>query len=85
MSYADYMYCVFSSLNFNLMCLDVRFQDHLRHLIETQVRKCPQSLFIFDEVDKMPAGLIDTIKPYLDYHEHLGGVDYRRAIFIFLR
>ena len=60
-------------------------QDHLRHFIEKQVTKCGQSLFIFDEIDKMPAGLIDTIKPYLDYHEELGGVDYRHAIFIFLR
>lgn len=60
------------------------YKDKLRELIETQVRKCPQSLFIFDEVDKMPAGLIDTIKPYLDYYEQLDGVDYRRSTFIFL-
>ena len=60
-------------------------QDQLRHLIEKQVAKCGQSLFIFDEIDKMPAGLIDTIKPYLDYHEELDGIDYRHAIFIFLR
>lgn len=46
---------------------------------------CAQSLFIFDEIDKMPSGLIDTFKPYLDYHEHLNGVNYRQAIFLFLR
>nr|KAG5707781.1 hypothetical protein BaRGS_015941 [Batillaria attramentaria] len=60
------------------------YKDRLRDMIETSVKKCPESMFIFDEVDKMPGGLIDTIKPYLDYHEHLNGVDYRRAIFIFL-
>lgn len=60
------------------------YKDRLRDMIERQVRKCPQSLFIFDEVDKMHRGMIDTIKPYLDYHEQVGGVDYRHAIFIFL-
>ena len=63
----------------------VYVQDRLRNLIEQEVSKCSQTLFIFDEIDKMPAGLIDTIKPFLDYHEQLGGVDYRHAIFIFLR
>jgi len=42
-------------------------------------------MFIFDEVDKMPDGVLDAIKPYLDHHHHIRGVDYRRAIFIFLR
>ncbi|XP_076467526.1 torsin-1A-like [Babylonia areolata] len=60
------------------------YKDRLRDIVEKQVKKCPQSLFIFDEIDKLPGGLIDTIKPYLDYHEQLGGVDYRHAIFIFL-
>ena len=46
---------------------------------------CPRSVFIFDEMDKMPVGLIDTIKPYVDYYEDLRGVDYRKATFFFLR
>ncbi|KAK7096990.1 torsin-1A-like isoform X2 [Littorina saxatilis] len=60
------------------------YKDQLREMIEKQVKKCGQSLFIFDEVDKMPGGLLDTIKPYLDHYEELGGVDYRHAIFVFL-
>jgi len=42
-------------------------------------------MFIFDEVDELPAGVLDAIKPYLDYYDHIQGFDYRRAIFIFLR
>ena len=42
-------------------------------------------MFIFDEMDKMQPGLIDSIKPYLDNYEKLDGVSYRQAIFIFLR
>jgi hypothetical protein len=26
-------------------------------------------LFIFDEVDKMEPGLLDAIKPFIDFHE----------------
>jgi len=42
-------------------------------------------MFIFDEVDKMPNGVLDGVKPYMDHYSHIKGVDYRRAIFIFLR
>lgn len=42
-------------------------------------------MFIFDEMDKMHPGLIDGIKPYLDFYDNLNGVSYRKAIFIFLR
>lgn len=41
-------------------------------------------MFVFSEIDKMPPGLIDTIKPYLDNHDEINGVDYRNAIFLFL-
>ncbi|KAK3611106.1 hypothetical protein CHS0354_000113 [Potamilus streckersoni] len=60
------------------------YKDKLRELIESSVKQCEKTMFIFDEMDKMPPGLIDTIKPYLDYYENLGGVDYRKAIFLFL-
>lgn len=59
-------------------------QRKLQKEIVEQVKKCPQSMFIFDEIDKMPAGLIDIIKPFLDFHTSLDGVDYRKCIFVFL-
>lgn len=46
--------------------------------------KCKQSIFIFDEVDKMPAGVFESIASLLDHHTHVGHVDFRQAIFIFL-
>uniref|UniRef100_A0A8C5PSZ6 Torsin n=1 Tax=Leptobrachium leishanense TaxID=445787 RepID=A0A8C5PSZ6_9ANUR len=60
------------------------YKDQLQQWIRRNVTDCKRSVFIFDEVDKMHPGLIDAIKPYLDYYEHIGGVDYRKAIFIFL-
>ena len=61
------------------------FKDELRSWIQGNVTNCPNQLFIFDEVDKMPDGLLDVLSPFIDNHENLGGVDYRRATFIFLR
>lgn len=49
------------------------------------VLRCPQTLFIFDEAEKLHPGLIDAIKPYMDHYDNVDGVSYRRAVFLFLR
>lgn len=49
------------------------------------VLRCPQTLFIFDEAEKLHPGFIDAIKPYMDHYDNVDGVTYRRAIFLFLR
>jgi ATP-dependent Clp protease ATP-binding subunit ClpA len=61
-----------------------QYQDQLQKFITEKVKQCPKTLFIFDEVDKVPAGLMDTLRPFLEHHHHVGGVDYRKCIFIFL-
>uniref|UniRef100_A0A3P9IAN9 AAA+ ATPase domain-containing protein n=1 Tax=Oryzias latipes TaxID=8090 RepID=A0A3P9IAN9_ORYLA len=48
------------------------------------VSNCERSMFIFDEMDKMDPGLIDSIQPYLEYYGKVVGVSYRKSIFIFL-
>uniref|UniRef100_A0A8C5R8C6 Torsin n=1 Tax=Leptobrachium leishanense TaxID=445787 RepID=A0A8C5R8C6_9ANUR len=60
------------------------YKDQLQSWIRGNVSLCERSLFIFDEMDKLHAGLVDAIKPYLDYYDHIDGVSYRKAIFIFL-
>ncbi|KAM3873855.1 torsin family 1 [Diretmus argenteus] len=60
------------------------YKSELQRWIKGNVTNCPQSMFIFDEMDKMQPGLIDSIKPYLDYYDKLDGVSYRKAFFIFL-
>ena len=61
-----------------------RYKRNLRSLVSTSVSQCSRSLFIFDEMDKMPIGLIDVLKPYLDHYPDVGKVDFRGSIFIFL-
>ncbi|XP_017354583.1 torsin-1B, partial [Cebus imitator] len=61
------------------------YQVQLQKWIRGNVSACANSLFIFDEMDKLHPGIIDAIKPFLDYYEQVDGVSYRKAIFIFLR
>jgi len=58
----------------------LKVQDWIRG----NVTKCETSLFIFDEIDKMPEGMIDGIKPFIDHHHSVEGVNFRKAIFVFL-
>jgi hypothetical protein len=53
------------------------FQLHLIDWIRGNVSLCERSLFVFDEADKMPEGVLDAVKPFLDYHEQIDGVDFR--------
>ncbi|KAA0201712.1 hypothetical protein HAZT_HAZT000090 [Hyalella azteca] len=41
--------------------------------IRKSVAACERSLFIFDEVHKMEPGLLDAIKPFIDYHTEIHG------------
>ena len=64
---------------------DVEFYKiELRNRLIAAGRKCDQSLFIFDEMDKMPPGLIDVIYPFVDHHPEIRGTDFRKSIFLFL-
>ena len=59
------------------------YQDQIRTWVKGNVTSCPRSLFIFDEVDKMPKGVLDGIRAYLDYIEKVDNVDYRLVLNMF--
>ena len=60
------------------------YKDQLQTWIPGNVSRCSRSIFIFDEIDHMPEGLIDAIKPYLEPQPAFDKVDYRKSIFLFL-
>ncbi|CAF1004513.1 unnamed protein product, partial [Didymodactylos carnosus] len=64
----------------------ITYKERLKDDIETATSNCPQSIFIFDEVDKMPIQLLDTIIYYIDFHmpSYTKPIDFRKTIFIFL-
>lgn len=59
-------------------------QIELYDQVVAALKMCPRSLFIFDEVDKMPEGIFDILKSLLDYHGGHKGLNTREAVFIFL-
>lgn len=59
-------------------------QNDIYQWVKSNVTKCARQLFIFDEVDKIPPGTLDNLKPLMDYVKSVENVDYRQAIFIFL-
>ncbi|XP_063890762.1 torsin-like protein [Helicoverpa armigera] len=59
-------------------------KEDLVATLNSIVRKCPRSLIIFDEIHDMCPSVLDTIKPMLDHHHAVDGIDYRDSIFIFI-
>ncbi|XP_065092255.1 torsin-like protein [Ochlerotatus camptorhynchus] len=59
-------------------------QKDLAANVKRTVKNCPQSLFIFDEIEKMPTGVFDDIVSLLDHHSSMKEYDFSKAIFIFL-
>lgn len=60
------------------------YKDRLQGWIEGNITRCPHSVFIIDEIDKVPRKLLDVIKPYIEYYEDISGTIYRHATFIFI-
>ncbi|KAK2818743.1 hypothetical protein Q5P01_024304 [Channa striata] len=81
---SSFVHVFTSQLHFPHSGLVDTYKSQLKQWIKANVISCERSMFIFDEIDKMPPGLFDSITPYLDYYVKLDGVSYRKAIFIFL-
>lgn len=58
----------------------LKIADEIRRI----VHKCERSLFIFEDVQKMPSAVLDAVVPFIDYHSDIDGVDFRKSIFLFL-
>ncbi|XP_075227373.1 torsin-1A-like [Lycorma delicatula] len=73
-----------AKINFPLQSQVQQYQIDLVQKIIRSVKFCENSIFIFDEVDKYPEGVLDAVKPFLDYKISIDGIDFRKSIFIFL-
>lgn len=47
------------------------YRDKIIKTIESTVSQCHTNLFVFDETDKIPIGLMDTIKAYIDFYQEV--------------
>lgn len=60
------------------------YKERINREVRESIQNCPLSLFIFDEVDKMPVGVFDTLTSLIDYAANVKDADYTKAVFIFL-
>ncbi|KAF2349569.1 Torsin [Trinorchestia longiramus] len=81
---SQYFHKFISTVNFPHESKTDVYKLDLVDNIRKSVKDCERSLFIFDEVHKMEPGLIDAIKPFIDYHSDIHGVDFRKSTFLFL-
>ncbi|XP_061822513.1 torsin-1A-like [Nerophis lumbriciformis] len=81
---SDFVHIFMSDIHFPHVSQVDTYKTQLQQWIKGNVSSCAQSMFIFDEMDKMHPGLIDSIRPYLEHYDKLDGISYRKAIFIFL-
>ena len=61
-----------------------KYKEQLKSWVKGNVSRCERSLFIFDEMQNWPVGLLDELTLFLGHHQKIRGVDYRKSIFIFL-
>ncbi|ETE66180.1 Torsin-3A [Ophiophagus hannah] len=68
----------------HLNYMDLYKVELTKQITET-VGLCEQSLFIFDEAEKLHPDLLNALEPYVGHNGNTDKVDYRRSIFLFLR
>lgn len=83
-AHSNFVHKYLGRIHFPLQSEVEQYKQSLVADIKTAIEKCPKSLFIFDEVEKMPAGLFDAIVTLLDHHAYTKELDFRQTIFIFL-
>lgn len=60
-------------------------QEELKSWVQGNLTECARSVFIFDEMEKMPSGLVDVLEPFLGPSHVVFRTNYRKAIYIFIR
>ncbi|XP_032758623.1 prosalusin isoform X2 [Rattus rattus] len=61
-----------------------QYKNELKSWVQGNLTACGRSLFLFDEMDKLPPGLMEVLKPFLGPSWVVYGTNYRKAIFIFI-
>lgn len=59
-------------------------QEELKSWVKGNLTECARSVFIFDEMEKMPPGLVDVLEPFLGPSHVVFRTNYRKAIYIFI-
>lgn len=56
----------------------------LKQAIESAVARCEYAMFVFEDSNLMNPKLLDVLLPYVNYPARIGGLNYNRAIYLFI-
>ncbi|EDO46808.1 predicted protein [Nematostella vectensis] len=79
--HSNFIYKFIIPLHFPHQSLAALYRSQLQQWITSNVTRCSKGgLFVFDEMDKIPQGIVDVLKPFLDAR----GNHFCKMIFVFL-
>ncbi|KAM3599241.1 uncharacterized protein V6R79_002390 [Siganus canaliculatus] len=81
---SSFVHLITPELHFPHSSLINNYKSQIHQWISGNISQCEQSMFIFDEMDKMHPELIESIKPFLRHYTTSSRVSNQKAIFIFL-
>ncbi|MCI4392656.1 hypothetical protein PGIGA_G00148220 [Pangasianodon gigas] len=81
---SPYIHQYVPTLHFPLADRVKQYRSDLKHWVQGNLTACARSVFIFDEMEKMPPGVIDVLEPFLGPSHVVFQTNYRKAIYIFI-
>ncbi|KAG7489198.1 prosalusin [Solea senegalensis] len=81
---SPYVHQFVPTLHFPLPHFVKKYRVELKSWVEGNLTDCGRSVFIFDEMEKMPPGLIDVLEPFLGPNHVVFRTNYRKAIYVFI-
>ncbi|XP_005947706.1 prosalusin [Haplochromis burtoni] len=81
---SPYVHQFVPTLHFPLPHRVKQYREELKDWVQGNLTECARSVFIFDEMEKMPPGLIDVLEPFLGPSHVVFRTNYRKAIYLFI-
>lgn len=81
---SPYVHQFIPTLHFPLPDQVKEYREELKNWVQENLTECARSVFIFDEMEKMPPGLIDVLEPFLGPSHVVFRTNYRKAIYVFI-
>ncbi|XP_061116044.1 prosalusin isoform X2 [Conger conger] len=81
---SPYIHQFIPTLHFPLLDRVQEYRSALKRWVEGNLTACARSIFIFDEMERMPPGVTDVLVPFLGPSHVMFRTNYRKAIYIFI-
>ncbi|XP_041643676.1 prosalusin [Cheilinus undulatus] len=81
---SPYVHQFVPTLHFPLPERVNEYREELKSWVQGNLTECARSVFIFDEMEKMPPGVVDILEPFLGPSHVVFRTNYRKAIYVFI-